>query len=236
MNEIFKETDYEKFKFTSKNRKIDPRKVARYAQEALKSPHLMEACPILVNEKMEIIDGQHRFLACKEKNLPIYYIRDHRLSYSDISTLNKDQKNWSLEDFVNYHCESGNKNFLKLREFVKKSGLTLSLAFVFLGFNRKSLVTAIKEGSLIFPSLEKEEIASKKYMMCRQFQKKIFSKSVSSELKMIFSYSFLEAVAVIPDDVNLEKFFKILEENYSSISACRGFNGYHYQFKYIEAL
>ena len=32
--------------------------------------------PILVNEKMEVIDGQHRLQAQKELNLPTYYIKN----------------------------------------------------------------------------------------------------------------------------------------------------------------
>jgi ParB-like chromosome segregation protein Spo0J len=34
----------------------------------------MKCNPILVNEQMEVIDGQHRLLAAKETNSFVYYI------------------------------------------------------------------------------------------------------------------------------------------------------------------
>lgn len=235
-NEIIKETNYDKFRFTSKNRPVDSKKVQRFAKESSERPHLMESCPILVNSNMEIIDGQHRFLACKLNASPVYYIQDERVSYEDMVILNKDQKNWSIDDFINFHCQSGNKNFLSLREFMKKSGLTVSLSFVFLGFNRKSLVTAVKEGTLLFPSLEREERALRKSILCREFQKKVFSTSPSSELRMVFSYTFLEAVATLPEETDLDRFFQVLWENYTMITPSRGYSAYHYQFKALGAL
>ena len=46
--------------------------------------------PIVVNEKMEIIDGQGRFEVCKEKGLPIYYniVNIHEYGYDQLDNRN----------------------------------------------------------------------------------------------------------------------------------------------------
>lgn len=45
-------------------------------------------CPIIVNEKMEIIDGQGRFEARKALELPIYYIIDPGKNINDCRRMN----------------------------------------------------------------------------------------------------------------------------------------------------
>lgn len=60
-------TDYGMFNFMKGNRSVNPFNLKRITES------MRERClfsPILVNDNMEIIDGQHRFLAQKDLGLP----------------------------------------------------------------------------------------------------------------------------------------------------------------------
>ena len=64
-------TDYDIFKQLLGNREINYNHVRRLIK-SMQEEYLI--VPIQVNEKMEVIDGQHRIAACKELGFPIYYM------------------------------------------------------------------------------------------------------------------------------------------------------------------
>lgn len=66
-----KTKNYSLFKKYAKNRDIDGRHVEKLIA-SIKTANLLDCEPILVNEKMEVIDGQHRLEAAKSLNLDIY--------------------------------------------------------------------------------------------------------------------------------------------------------------------
>lgn len=63
--------------------------------------------PIIVNKDYCIIDGQHRFMACRMLNLPIYYVRMDEQIENDIALklLNMVVRQWRMEDSVKYNAE-----------------------------------------------------------------------------------------------------------------------------------
>lgn len=75
--------------------------------------------PIIVNEKMEIIDGQGRFEALKELNLPIEYVVAKGADISTCIALNVKQKNWSSNDYIECYAQNGNYNYIKLKELLE---------------------------------------------------------------------------------------------------------------------
>ena len=81
----------------------------------------MKCNPILVNERMEVIDGQHRLIAAKEAQSFVYYIIVKGYSLSEVHTLNLNQKNWSKKDFMEGYANMGIESYIKLREFMLKN-------------------------------------------------------------------------------------------------------------------
>ncbi len=237
-HEIQTSSDYSKFSFLPKNRKIDYKKLMRFIKESKEKPYLMEVCPILVNSAMQIMDGQHRFLACKENKIPVYYIKSDLIHDHDIITLNKDQKNWTLEDYINFHCESGNANYKKLINFCSENQCTSSLAFLFLGISNRKTSIHIKEGTMLFPCEEIESIAAYKIKKCIQLQKKAKDPSVRLNKEGIhvfaFGYTFMEAISNIKSTENLPLFFENLERNLEKIQHCRSFSKYIDQFHFLK--
>lgn len=83
--------------------------------------------PIIVNEKMEIIDGQNRLAALRQLELPVYYIIQEGLDIEACRRLNIGQTNWGVEDYVCSYAAQGNVNYKRLislmNEFQKQFGI-----------------------------------------------------------------------------------------------------------------
>lgn len=112
---VYKTFDYDTFKTLDDNRELNMYHVQRLIK-SFEHKHLIS--PIIVNERFEVIDGQHRLEASKTTGLPIYYIQVNGYSIDEVQILNLNQKNWIKGDYLHMYCERGNKQYLKLREFM----------------------------------------------------------------------------------------------------------------------
>jgi hypothetical protein len=100
--------------------------------EAIQKKNLLASRPILVNEKMEVIDGQHRLESAKRLNLPIYYITTNDLNITDISTLNSNQRNWKMEHYLELYSEHmKNENYIKFKNWMIENKFTFGQAIGF---------------------------------------------------------------------------------------------------------
>lgn len=63
--------------------------------------------PLIVNEKLEVIDGQNRLAALKELDLPIYYIIQPKADIETCRALNIGQKNWGTQDYIDSYAAHG---------------------------------------------------------------------------------------------------------------------------------
>lgn len=79
---------YDKFKFLNLNRKINKSHVEEL-KELNRGKKRFELFPIVVDKEMNIIDGQHRYQACKELNIPVYYIVDNYSSENKFEEITK---------------------------------------------------------------------------------------------------------------------------------------------------
>lgn len=109
-------TDYGKFKILKGNRKINLHNFRRIKQ-SMREEQLVSI--ITVNERFEIIDGQHRYEACKELGLPVYYIVCKGYGLSEVQVLNTNMTNWTKKEYLNAYCDLGYPEYLKFREFMK---------------------------------------------------------------------------------------------------------------------
>lgn len=117
MEEIFKSKDYEKFVFLPFNRaKINNNLVARL-EDSMSKCNMLNSSPIIVSDSMEIIDGQHRFLAAKNLGLPIYYVFSNANPMEALPLLNSIQEKWKTEDFLNLFCSQNNEHYHRFKKF-----------------------------------------------------------------------------------------------------------------------
>ena len=158
---IEKTKDYGKFKFRNDNRaKIDKPHVKRLV-DSIKSRNLLHMRPILVNEKMEVIDGQHRLKAAMELDVEIFYQIEKKLSASDIILVNIAQK-WSSADYLNYYCQHEYPEYLKLKSFIENNELTLRVALNIVSGTEHDGFKFFREGKFCFDS----DVVSEELAMC----------------------------------------------------------------------
>jgi len=119
VNKVYKTNDLSIFKQIGGNRIPNPQHIKRLKTSIILNGMLCN--PILVNEKMEVIDGQHRLLASQEANSFIYYIILKDYSLDQVHTLNLNQKNWTKKDFMEGYANMGLEPYIKLRDFIQKN-------------------------------------------------------------------------------------------------------------------
>lgn len=116
---IAKTKDYDSFKFIMSNREIDQHHVKRLTR-SIQRKNLLFIRPLIVNDKMFVIDGQHRLAAAKVLKADVYYVKVPGLQKADIAVLNTAQKNWTRTDFINFYATEGNENYKQLAAFIDK--------------------------------------------------------------------------------------------------------------------
>jgi hypothetical protein len=173
-------TEYKKFILINGNRIIDKQKVKRLMETMTE---YMAMSPIQVNEKMEIIDGQHRFTALCNLGKPIYYYVVKGATIKDVQALNTHTDVWDHKDYVNSYVSTGNKNYAIYKQFKEKYGLGTTTNLM--------LLTGTSS-----VELEAEDIASKIVKMGQYIS---FYKDRS------FAYAFMKALR--NPKFNFEMFF-----------------------------
>lgn len=67
--------------------------------------------PIMINENFEIVDGQNRYEALKELDLPIQYYVVNDADINIARALNLGRSNWKPIDYVKSYAEDGYKSY-----------------------------------------------------------------------------------------------------------------------------
>ena len=116
VNKVYLTNDLSIFKLIKGNRSLNPRHVKRLADSFNKYGILMN--PIIVNENMEVIDGQNRLAAAKEVGSSIYFLIVHGYELRQVQVLNLNQKNWSKVDFIKGYADMGYEPYKKLLNFM----------------------------------------------------------------------------------------------------------------------
>ena len=122
-NQVFKTKEYDLFHTIAGNRKINSRNYTKIAN-SMKEKQLL--IPIIVNEKMQIIDGQHRFTACKELGLPVFYIIVNGYGLEEVERANTASATWDKLNFLDMHISKGNENYIEFNSLLVRYGINIS--------------------------------------------------------------------------------------------------------------
>lgn len=116
--------NYEMFKMLEGNRKIDSNNLNQIIS-SMKEKQLI--IPITVNEKFEIIDGQHRFNACKYLNLPVYFIIEKGYDIEDVIRANVNGgRKWFDADYLNKYCLLKDERYLEIKKVIEDFNITIT--------------------------------------------------------------------------------------------------------------
>lgn len=111
--------DLSGLKFMTNNR---PTKI-KHVEDLRKSMRKYGALisPVLINEKGEVIDGQHRVQAAKKEGLPLYLVECVGYGIEQVRALNMKQKNWTSHDYLHSFVDMGYKHYILLNKFYEEN-------------------------------------------------------------------------------------------------------------------
>jgi len=104
---MYQHYDYESFSFLQGNRKINDLHLKQLVTSMQENGILFNV--IIVNENMEIIDGQHRYLAQKQLKAPIFYVMVLGYGLREVQVLNTETSNWKLPDYLDSYINVDNE-------------------------------------------------------------------------------------------------------------------------------
>jgi hypothetical protein len=149
---IRRTTDYDAFQRITGNRIVRPAHVKKLKLAIEQDPETIKYNPILVNEKMQIIDGQHRYQACQLLDLPIYYVMVEGLKLEEVQKFNSVAKQWQPMDYAQAFAELGNQNYQYYLD-IKRSDLSVNHDSLlrYLALGEPITGTSFTEGRLVVP-------------------------------------------------------------------------------------
>lgn len=109
----YETTNYSSFKRINGNRDLSENNVKGIIKNVQKNG--LKPTIVIVNEKMEIIDGQHRVEAMKRLGLPVYFQIHKGLDLKDCIAMNTNAKTWASLDYVDSYSELENEDYLELK-------------------------------------------------------------------------------------------------------------------------
>lgn len=123
VGQILETTDYNMFNIMKGNR--DLRKISDLEKRMNNTKGYPFYLPIIVNDKFEIIDGQHRYFLCEKHNKPIRFIKQEDANIEDIITINIANNKWLLSDYIKSHADRGNGYYQMVYNLKIKSEVEL---------------------------------------------------------------------------------------------------------------
>lgn len=112
----YQSDDYDMFKRLDGNRPVLAHRATKIKNSITKNGYIFN--PIVVNEKMEIIDGQGRFEVLTSMNKPIDYVIAEGAGLEQCIALNASGTIWTLIDYINSYCEMGNESYIRMRQLI----------------------------------------------------------------------------------------------------------------------
>ena len=181
---------------------------------------------IIVNEKYEIIDGQHRFDVIQELKLPLHYIMCEGYGLNEVHILNQNSKTWNSDDYLTGYCNLGNVDYLKYREFKENYGLGHNECMtLLLGMHTKSQTDVFYNGTFKVKNYNEACKTIEKILMSEPYYEGIKRRSFIFAMLQLFknnNFEFTEFLqklksqpTALVDCTNTSQYVSLIEEIYN---------------------
>lgn len=188
--------NYGQFKVINGNRSINQQHLKRLRESMSDNPLVSL---VLVNERNEIIDGQHRFYASKELGLPINYVVVYGYGIKEVQILNVNGLNWKKTDYLDSHVKNKLPNYIKFKKFMSDfPQLNFSTCLKVLSGLRSGKVKTIdglkvmssnfEEGKLDIPDLDKSYRVANMILDYREYFPKFNNNTFIITLLYLFDH------------------------------------------------
>lgn len=141
-------SNYDMFKFRPDNRVIDQGHVRKIA-ESIKAKNMLDLRPIEVTETMEIMDGQHRLMAARSLQVPVYYKVVENVRPEDIILI-QTAKGWTLHDYLHYYVQNEYRHYILLQDFMNKHHLSVQNSIIISEGTLDKQYLSFKTGKFVF--------------------------------------------------------------------------------------
>ena len=160
INTVYRTKNYNLFSLCIENRDIR-RKHVEHLKKSFTERQV--PVPIVVDELYRIHDGQHRYTACMELGLYIYYICIPGLDTVDIKVLNATMKVWAANDYACFYIKQGNDEYQKFLDFRERYGFGVRESIQMLIGERanKDVEIIFRDGELVCSDEESAHIKAK---------------------------------------------------------------------------
>lgn len=220
---IYRTYDYKAFKYLNGNRQIRPahlkKLIASFQDEQL-------VAPIMVNEKYEIIDGQHSYNSAQAVNGPVYYFVNEGYGVKQVQKLNCNMANWTNEEYMHSYCDSGIQDYIDYREFKIRFGFGHQESVALLTGSTSNLSKLFNDGNFKIKSMKAaveiaEKIAEFKSYYAG-YKRKSFMFAYMDILKNVKGFEHAEMIKKVAkqstnlvDCTNKEAYVDLLETIYN---------------------
>jgi hypothetical protein len=191
---VYETKDYTKFKFITGNRPITRYIVNKFKREFENGRNYLNRMPMSVfehNGHLEIMDGQHRFIAAQELEQPVSYMISDRMTLLDIAKININTHKWRLKDFIHIYTTEGNENYKILEWYSNRYEIPLSVAAgILLGWSpgAGNAAEAIVNGTFQVKNLEEAKEFAEKVRMFSEWVNFATHKTFLSAFNTVYNH------------------------------------------------
>lgn len=165
--QIYSTKEYHLFNSIDGNRTVNKKHVNRL-KKSMSENYLFTL--IIVNEKYEIIDGQHRFQAIKELGLPLYFIVKDGYQLDFVHQYNINTQNWKSADYLESYCGLGNLQYLEFKKFITKHEINMQIAmYILTGDDSGNMVKMFNAGLFKIKDIKEAEDIMDKLNKCAPY-------------------------------------------------------------------
>ena len=217
VTKVLYEINYTKFTLFDDNRDINDSHVEELIKSMKKSGQLM---PVIVNEDMEVMDGQHRVKACEQLGIPVAYVVNIGGTSKQIALLNNTQKSWKTQDYLKHYSHKNHSNhaeYNKIIKFFKEYKLSFGVGMVLLSKSNnrrrddKGMMAKFKDGTFKIRDLEGAQTIASQLLKFKSFVPNLVG-----IVKFCIAFTKIKSLP----NFNLALSYKQIEKNSNKFDKC----------------
>lgn len=118
MKIVHETTKYDSFKKLLGNRAVSEMRKRQIRESILAVGYITS--PLVVNEKLEVIDGQGRLAVLEELGLPVEYVIHEGAGIRECIKMNAHQVQWKVADYVESFAAQGMESYIIVSDALRK--------------------------------------------------------------------------------------------------------------------
>ena len=168
-SKVYSTTEYNLFKKLRGNRAINELHVRRLVA-AITEKDLQ--IPLIVDQDMNVLDGQHRLDAYKIVGNPIFYIVKDRFVLQDVRNVNSVARKWTLTEYLMSYCKLGKKDYQLLEWFHRTYEFGIAECVAMLngkGYTNVAILKEFRKGDFVIDDLEQGKTWARNINACGEY-------------------------------------------------------------------